>query len=218
MSDMKDRADQGHAGTSCAEHVRRYAEYLAGLLRRLDTAAVEKIATVLEEARRDGRTIYFVGNGGSAATASHFATDFAQGAGAPEEAPFRALSLTDNLAALTALGNDVGYDQVFVGQLRSLFRPGDVLVAISASGNSENVLRAVEFANARAGVTVGLVGFDGGRLKRLCNACLHVETAAGEYEVVEDIHHAACHVIAKFVKQRLAQPAPARHAAVAAQR
>lgn len=201
-SDMEGAVDQGQAGISCAEHARRYAAYLAGLLRRLDTAAIEKIATVLEEARRDGRTIYFVGNGGSAATASHFATDFAQGAGAPEEAPFRAVSLTDNLAALTALGNDRGYDQVFVGQLRPVFRPGDVLVAISASGNSENVLRAVEFAIARGGVTVGLAGFDGGKLAALCNVSLIVETPKGAYGPVEDMHLILDHMLTTYFAAR----------------
>ena len=101
--------------------------------------------------------------------------------------------------------NDVGYSDVFAEQLKSLFRDGDVVIAISASGNSENVLKAAQLANDRGGVSIGLVGFDGGRLKHICHLCIHVPTTDGAYELVEDAHHSICHMLANYLKFAAAQ-------------
>jgi D-sedoheptulose 7-phosphate isomerase len=182
------------------EYVRRYAKYVAEILERLDPTAVERIAEIFEAARREQRTIFLAGNGGSAATASHFANDLSFGARVDGELPFRALSLTDNTAVLTALGNDKGYQEIFVGQLRGVFRPGDVLVAISASGNSPNLLEALKYANSVGGITVGLVGFDGGQMKDLCHVCLHVETPVGEYGPVETVHLFLDHLLTDYLR------------------
>lgn len=145
-----------------ADFARRYVKYLGALLAELDVEAVAKFAKILEEARENGRTVFLVGNGGSAATASHWANDLLLGTRSPGVRPLRAVSLTDNVPVLTAIGNDREYADIFVGQLEGLFQEGDILVAVSASGNSPNVVRAVEFANKHGGTTVGLLGFDGG--------------------------------------------------------
>jgi D-sedoheptulose 7-phosphate isomerase len=188
---------------SFGEYARGYMDYCASLMAGLDLRGLERFVEILEQARLDGRTIFFAGNGGSAATASHFATDLALGVYVPGERPFRAVSLADNVAYLSALGNDQGYEHVFVGQLQSLFRPGDVLVLISASGASPNVVRAAEYVNARGGMTVGLVGFGGGELRRLCQHCVHVETPAGEYGPVEDLHLIVDHLVTTYLLRRL---------------
>ena len=189
-------------GGSCAAYARRYARRVAELLEALDFDVVDRIAAFLAEARAAGRRVFFVGNGGSAATSSHFANDLGLGTRAPGAAPARAISLTDNLANLTALANDEGYERVFVGQLDGLFEAGDVLVALSASGNSPNILRAVEYANDHGGTTIGLVGFDGGKLRDRCHICLQVKTERGEYGPVEDIHVVVCHMVTTYLKRK----------------
>ena len=195
--------------TSAADYAARYVAYLGNVLTRLDFEAVGRLTAVLDRARRDGRTVFFLGNGGSAATASHWANDLALGTRVEGATPFRAVSLTDNVAALTAIANDVAYAEVFVRQLEGLLRAGDVVVAISASGNSPNVVRAIEYARAHGAVTVGLTGFDGGRLKALCDETVHVATPTGEYGPVEDTHLVLDHLVTGYLRARLrAQAGP----------
>jgi D-sedoheptulose 7-phosphate isomerase len=173
-----------------------YGRYLSGLLSRLDAKAVGRLVEELEQARERQQTVFFIGNGGSAATASHMANDLGVGTRASETGkPLRALALTDNVAAMTAIGNDSGYDNLFLYQLRIHYRPGDKLVAISASGNSPNLLAAAEWVKQRGGTVIGLVGFDGGKLKTLCDVVIHVETEKGEYGPVEDIHMIVDHLV-----------------------
>jgi D-sedoheptulose 7-phosphate isomerase len=190
------------AAGSPRDYVGGYREHLAGLLEQLDLDTVASVINLLEEACRQGRTIFCVGNGGSAATAAHLATDLQWGRKKRAGKLPRVISLTTNVPTLTAVANDVGYAEIFVEQLRGLFQPHDVLVAISASGNSENLLRAIEYANTHGGISVGLVGFDGGRMKSACAVCVHVEARSGDYELVEDAHHAICHMMASYVRRR----------------
>ena len=179
-----------------------YTHKLTELVSILDLEAVEIAAETLDKACSGGRMVFCVGNGGSAATAMHFTTDLTWGRrGKGEERP-KAVSLTSNTPLMTALSNDVGYADVFVEQLSSLFHEGDVVFAISASGNSENVLRAIQYVNERGGVSVGLVGFDGGKMKSVCHTCVHIETPAGMYELVEDVHHAICHMLTSYLKSK----------------
>ena len=185
---------------SGADLLQKHVEALNGLLSKLDLGTVEQVSDILYGACLSGNMIYCAGNGGSAATASHLATDLYWGRRLEGESRPKAVSLVSNTPLLTALGNDVGYDGVFVEQLKGLFEEGDVLVGVSASGNSENVLRAVDFANARGGTSVGLVGFDGGKLAGICKASIHVATPVGAYELVEDVHHAVCHMLANCLK------------------
>jgi len=177
---------------------RAYLRHLGEVLGRLDTGAVGKFVEVILDARERGARIFFCGNGGSAATASHFANDLGIGTRSTKK-PFRAIALTDNVAAMTAIANDDGYDVMFARQLAVLMQKGDVVVAISASGNSPNVLRAVEHANANGAVSVGLTGFDGGKLKGMVRHAVHVPTEKGEYGPVEDAHMALDHLVASYL-------------------
>jgi D-sedoheptulose 7-phosphate isomerase len=185
-----------------AGFVRRYTQRLGELLEALDVEALAAIVNELERARVEGKTVYLIGNGGSAATASHMAEDLAFGTRHRKGDRLRAISLADNVPYLTAAANDIGYESVFVEQLRTVLQAGDVLLAISASGSSPNVVAAVEYANDIGAVTLGLIGFDGGRLKDLCDISLHVVTEKGDYGYVEDIHLILDHLITTFLVEQ----------------
>ena len=180
-------------------YLKDYGRYLSELLEGLDYEAVARVIQRFDKARHDNSTIFFIGNGGSAATASHFSQDLGEVGRKTGTRCFRTLSLTDNVSYITAMGNDYGYDKIFTCQLENLFREGDVLVAISASGNSANVVEAVKMARRMGGSTVALVGFDGGGLKGLCDHVLHVVTNKGEYGPVEDVHMVLDHMISTFL-------------------
>lgn len=200
---MKTLEDILSTSNDAAQFAGAYLGYLAKLLQQVDTKAIAAFIQELDQARDSHSTVFFVGNGGSAATASHMANDFGVGArGSEEELPFRALALTDNAAAMTAIANDDGYQNLFVYQLRIHYRQGDKLVAISASGNSPNVVAAAEWVKERGGKVIGLVGFDGGKLKPLCDVLIHAETARGEYGPVEDIHMIVDHLIYTWLLSR----------------
>ena len=179
---------------------RGYLDYLTGVIAELEVPSITQFIDALMEARNRGARIFFLGNGGSAATASHFANDVAIGS-LSWERPFRAISLTDNVAILTAVGNDYGYEEIFVRQLQTQMTPGDVVVAISASGNSPNVVRAVEYANNNGALTVALTGFDGGALKQIASIVIHAPTNRGEYGPTEDIHMIIDHLVGAFLMQ-----------------
>lgn len=182
-----------------ADYARAYLEYLASCFDAIDCNEVEALIRMLLGARSTGNAVYFIGNGGSAATASHFANDLSIGTHTGDQKPFRAISLTDNVAVMTALANDEGYNSIFVEQLKVCFREGDSLVAISASGNSPNVIAAVKYVKLRGGTVVGLTGFDGGKLRALSDISLHVTTEKGEYGPVEDIHMIFDHLIGSYL-------------------
>jgi D-sedoheptulose 7-phosphate isomerase len=184
--------------TSAAHYAQGYAGHLAKVLQTLDFAAVQKLVDLIAEAREQDRTIFFIGNGGSAATCSHFATDLGNLA-AEGAKPFRAISLTDNTAFITALSNDDGFENVFANQLRNLFREGDLLVAISGSGNSENIVRAIRYVHEKKGTSYGIVGFDGGLMKSLCHHALHIPTRPQEYGPVEDACLVLDHMVATYL-------------------
>ena len=179
------------------EFARAYVERLIAILRGLDYAAVGCVIDLFLEARAAGNTIFFLGNGGSAATACHFANDFGFCASPEGHTPFRCLSLTANSSVITCLANDIGYENIFSWQLRNLMRPGDVVVGISASGNSPNAVNALEYASENGGIPVAIVGFDGGRMKEIAQHVIHVETDKGEYGPVEDVHMVLDHLITK---------------------
>lgn len=177
-----------------------YLAHLSKILAKLDVDAIASFIEILLAARENDRTVFFLGNGGSAATSSHFANDIGIGTRSRRK-PFRAVSLTDNVAVMTAIANDYSYDDVFVRQLKYQLRSGDIVVGISASGNSPNVLRAIEYANAEGAHTVGLTGFGGGQLRQLVKTSLHVPTETGEYGPVEDAHMVLDHLVSGFLMQ-----------------
>jgi D-sedoheptulose 7-phosphate isomerase len=196
MSKLEDISSK--AG-SAAEFAKSYIGHLAVVMTRLDFREVARVIDLFLEARSKGNTIFFFGNGGSAATAAHFANDLGFCASPEGRRPFRALSLSSNTSFITCLANDIGFDNVFSWQLRNLMVPGDVAVAISASGNSPNVVKALEYARENGGIPVALVGFDGGRIKQIAQYCIHVETDKGEYGPVEDVHMILDHLITNYL-------------------
>jgi D-sedoheptulose 7-phosphate isomerase len=180
------------------EFARGYLEYLQAVLRRIDPAEIGGFIRTLLDARERSATIFFIGNGGSAATASHFANDLSIGTNEYDK-PFRAFSLTDNVPILTAIGNDFGYEEIFVRQLRALGKSGDVLIGISASGNSPNLLKAFEYANSIGIGTVAITAFDGGKMKILASQGIHVPTDLKEYGPAEDAHLVLDHLVTAYL-------------------
>ena len=187
--------------STVASFASEYFKYLAHVLSQIDIGEIEKFVQILVDARDRDARVFFLGNGGSAATATHFANDLAIGVGNSNK-PFKAISLADNVAAITAAGNDYGYDEIFMRQLKAQMVKGDVVVAISVSGNSPNVMKAVEWANANGGITIGLTGFDGGRLRRTASHCVHVPTEKGEYGPAEDAHMVLDHLLYSYLLKR----------------
>ena len=174
---------------------RAYMHYMSQLLAGLDLGALERIVNELEDARKNGKTVFIIGNGGSASTASHMANDLGFGVRRHTEPSLKVVSLTDNCAVLTALANDVGYEQIFLRQLQLYYRGGDKLIVISASGNSHNLILAAEWVRQQGGKVLGLLGFDGGKLKGMCDIPLIVTTPKGEYGPVEDVHMIIDHLL-----------------------
>ena len=175
-----------------------YLDYLTSVLKTIDAREIGQFIETLLDARERGATIYFIGNGGSAATASHFANDIAIGTNSYEK-PFRAVSLTDSNAIITAVGNDFGFEEIFVRQLQVLGRAGDVVVAISASGNSPNLIRAFDYAKSIGIKTVAITAFDGGKIKQMADEGVHVPAAPKEYGPAEDAHMVLDHLVGAYL-------------------
>jgi D-sedoheptulose 7-phosphate isomerase len=174
-------------------------QYLAQLRGAIDSVDLAKVAQAIEwfrEARDAGRSIFVCGNGGSAATTSHFVNDVVKGASYGRPRRFRILALTDSLATLSAYANDVGWESVFVEQLKNFAAPGDLVMGLSGSGNSANVIRAIEYGNAAGCRTLALTGRDGGRLGPLAQLNIHVREA--HMGRIEDAHLAVCHMICYY--------------------
>ena len=176
-----------------------YFDYLKVLIDQLSVENVSKFINLILETRENNKTIFFIGNGGSASTASHFVNDISLGSRQFEK-PFRAISLCDNQAVITAIGNDDGYENIFLQQLQTQAKAGDVLVAISASGNSPNIIKAINWSKNNNIVTVGLSAFDGGELARLSDLNIHVPTQIGEYGPAEDLHMVICGLVGSFFR------------------
>jgi D-sedoheptulose 7-phosphate isomerase len=173
-----------------------YRNELLETIRRIDIAKVEQAIDWLRAARDEDRQIFVCGNGGSASTSSHFVCDMVKGASFKREKRFRIIALTDNLPAITAYANDVSYDCVFVEQLKNFARTGDILMAISGSGNSPNVVKAVEYANSIGCRTIALTGRDGGKLGPLASLNIHVPVP--HMGRIEDAHMIICHMIGYY--------------------
>lgn len=181
-----------------AEVVTRYRNRLNQAVEGLDMNEIDQFAFELLGARQRGSTIFLAGNGGSASTVNHYAIDWALGTEV-DNPPFRVLSLSDSVASLSATGNDKTFDLVFARPLRRLSEEGDVLVVVSASGNSPNLLAAVSVAREKGVRVVAVTGFDGGKLKSLADVSVHIPTALGDYGVAEDLHLSVGHIIKEML-------------------
>lgn len=182
---------------------RSYFARSSGVIRELPLAMLERVADVLYQAYDEGRSVFLFGNGGSASLASHFACDLAKGTVATDSLSrrFRVLSLADNMALMTAWANDTSYDQVFASQLRNFVQPGDVAFGISASGGSPNVLRALQAARDSGAVTVGLAGYQGGKLPTVCDYCIVIPSE--NMQIIEDLQLAIAHALFTVTRHRI---------------
>ncbi len=194
-------------GTNLNYCVATYFQQVQTVLNNLDQTRIVEAVQVLLEANRRGASVYIFGNGGSAATASHFANDLAKGCIVESQPRFRAISLTDNVALMTAWANDTGYDNVFAEPLRGLVRPGDVVVGISGSGNSANVLKGITVAREMGAYTLGMCGYGGGKLGKLVD--LAISSDCTVMQQVEDAHMFICHNLATTITAALTTCQPA---------
>lgn len=188
-------------------YVNELTEYLEAekrTLAELDLNAVSEFMNVLERARLTEKRIFICGNGGSAATASHFVCDFCKGVSLKQDMKYQFECLCDNTPLLTAIANDIGYHRVFEIPLRSELREGDVVVGISGSGNSENVVRALQYAAEAGAVTVAVVGYDGGKLLPLADYVIHVKI--DNMQIVEDVHMILDHMMVYVLSRRGENP------------
>lgn len=167
--------------------------------RSVDRDEFRRVSHLLAQAYRENRRVFVCGNGGSAAIAIHFECDHLKGVSTGTDLAPRVHALGANVAVLTAVANDIGYDRVFAFQLERLAEPNDVVVAVSSSGNSPNIVEALEYGNAHGLTTIAMTGFEGGRARELAQATIHVPVR--NYGVVEDIHQGLMHVLAQFMRQ-----------------
>jgi D-sedoheptulose 7-phosphate isomerase len=184
--------------------IAKYLQAVQATINNLDPEVIASFATHLENAYNSNQSIYVIGNGGSAANASHFAQDLAKGIffEKPVAKTMKAISLTDNIAHITAIANDTGYQNIFSAQLNTYAQDSDVLICISGSGNSENIVEAVKAAKQKNMFVIGVTGFDGGHLKSMANLSVHVPLH--EMCTVESIHSIIFHLIVLELRERLA--------------
>jgi len=182
--------------------LKSYLSGFAKLLGKIDPKEVDALAGAIEEAYREGRTVFLIGNGGSGSAASHFCEDLGKGTLTDFERQkrLRVMSLTDNAPYILAWANDVGYERIFSEQLKNLARAGDLLVAISGSGNSPNVLRAVEYARSIGMETFGVTGYDGGKLRKMAGRSVHVPSF--NMGAVEAAHAVVFHYLLDALRER----------------
>jgi len=191
--------------STIGQYSRKYFLYLAKVLESIDENEINKLGDLFESAREAGNTIFVAGNGGSSTTATTMANDigFDILKKTETEKGFRVLSLVDNNSVITAIANDVGYENVFINQLKIHYRSGDIIILISASGNSPNVIEAAKWVKSQGGTIIGFLGFTGGKLIDLCDIKIHVKSEAGEYGPVEDAHLIINHVLAHWFQNKL---------------
>jgi D-sedoheptulose 7-phosphate isomerase len=190
--------------------VESYFRLLSTTAGQLPFEAIEEVAATLVQAYESERTIYLFGNGGSAALASHMACDLGKGTVNGSKKRFRVMSLTSNEAMMTAWANDSNYHDIFAEQLANFVAPGDVAFAISCSGNSANVLNALRVARQTRATTLGLAGFQGGKMKELCDQCLIVPS--DNMQIIEDLHLCAAHAVFTAVRRKVCHTSSAASA------
>lgn len=188
------------AAATPEDYIRGHFQRTAEVVAAIDTATTARLLQWVMETWENDGTIFVAGNGGSASVAGAWENDLSANSVVPGQRGFRVMALADSGPVITALGNDINFDQVFAEQLRAWMRPGDLLIAMSCSGNSGNVLAAVEQAHASGGRSAAVCGFDGGKLKDLAQLAIHIPTSKDEYGPVEDafsvVMHAVCgHII-----------------------
>lgn len=183
--------------------IREYLSEVQEVLERIPVDDISRVIDALILAYLQDAQIFIMGNGGSAATASHFANDLNKAASSGGSKRFRAIALTDNVPLLTAWGNDLSYGDIFVEQLKNLYRDSAVVIGISGSGNSENVLRALRFAKSQGGTTIGFTGYQGGKIKQIASECIVVPSNC--MQQIEDAHLVLEHLVCTVLRQEVAR-------------
>jgi D-sedoheptulose 7-phosphate isomerase len=191
-------------------NARDYFEIHGAVTGRLPYTQIDQIGEELWRAYQEQRKVFLFGNGGNAALACHFACDLGKGTVFPEtnHRRFQVLSLTNNVSLLTALANDLGYEDIFAEQLRSHGGPGDIAFGLSASGNSPNILRALEVSRELGGINIGLTGFQGGKMKALCDYCVVIPS--DNMQIIEDLQLSVAHALFTCLRERMQNPAAMR--------
>ncbi|MBN2611629.1 MAG: SIS domain-containing protein [Bacteroidales bacterium] len=178
-----------------------YFEKVSDTLKKIDQGVLDKMVQAIFSCREKGKTIYIFGNGGSAATASHIAGDFMKGISYQLEKRFKVMCLSDNIPGISAISNDLSYDEVFIEPLKSFLTKNDMVIGISGSGNSVNVVKAMEYAKSVGAVTVAVCGFKGGKIKDIADIAVHVPV--NDMEVAEDIHLVIFHAVKQNIIKQL---------------
>lgn len=184
------------------EYSSAYLEHMKKVTGSVPANRLTTLIEWMEETALNDKSIFVVGNGGSGAVASHWVNDLGPNSVTPEPPNYRVISLTDNGGSLTALGNDASFDEVFEIQLKAFMRPGDLIVALSVSGNSPNIIRAVEYANTNGARTVGCSGMDGGKLSKLVNHAIVIPSTADEYGPIEDAFSIIMHISTTYLTMK----------------
>lgn len=176
-----------------------YFEREKQVLDLIDKSSLSEVMNILEQARLDGRHIFIMGNGGSAATASHYCCDFNKGISLYKDKRYRMICLNDNVPTMMAYANDMSYDDVFVSPLQNFYQKGDVVIGISGSGNSENVVRAIQWSKEHGAVTIAFTGYNGGKLKQIAEYGVHIPV--DDMQITEDLHMVLDHCMMKILYQ-----------------
>lgn len=193
-----------YSNMAIAADVNDYLVRLADTVEKIDKDSIRKVIDVLLETREKGGRIFIFGNGGSAATASHYVCDFNKGVSIDLDKKFDFVCLSDNTATMMAIANDIGYDFVFSKQLEGRLKKGDVIIAISGSGNSKNVIKAVEYAKENGNKIISLTGYNGGKLLQLADYSIHANI--NDMQIAEDVHMIMCHLMASTIAKELGHP------------
>lgn len=187
--------------TPASYDVACYLEELSATIKNLPVCGINDLVQIFLQAYQRDRTIFLFGNGGSASLASHMCCDLGKGTAPASGKRLRAIALTDNAALITAWANDTSYENIFAEQLENLLQPGDVAFGISGSGNSPSILAALEFARRAGATTAGITGFEGGKMKPLCDACVVVPSA--NMQIIEDLHLSIAHSVFRMLRHQI---------------
>lgn len=183
------------------QDIKDYIALERDVLDRLDVNSINEVLNCLVKTQEEGNTVYVFGNGGSGSTSSHFQNDFNKGLSEHLDKKFNFLCLNDNVSTMLAVANDSSYDEIFKFQLEGHLKPGDVVMALSGSGNSKNIIKAVEYAKECGNTVIGLTGYDGGKLKQMCDISLHVPI--NSMQMTEDIHMVFDHLMMSVLYLRM---------------
>lgn len=181
-----------------------YFEKVKAAIDKVSKDDLNNLLNLLNKARDEGKFVFVCGNGGSASTASHYCCDFNKGISNEQKSKFRFICLSDNVPSMMAYANDYNWEEIFIGPLRNLFNPGDYVIGISGSGNSSNVVKALQYANEHAGISIGITGYDGGIVKQISQHNIHIPVM--DMQISEDLHlmldHCMMSILCKYGEQR----------------